>query len=90
MTFETDFLNKVEVLSEMIIEKNKQYGGSYQKSAEILKVLYPDGIFAQDYKNLLAVVRIIDKLFRIANRGNDNEWDDIAGYSLLMAVGHYE
>ena len=41
------------------------------------------------YKDTLAVARIIDKLFRIANRKNafdESPWMDIAGYGLLGAM----
>ena len=43
------------------------YGDSFGRAGQVLKVLYPDGIILDQYDDMLAVVRIIDKLFRIAN-----------------------
>ena len=55
-------------------------------SQEIIKVLYPNGIQPKQYRDMLAIVRVIDKLFRIANNKDafgESPWRDIAGYSLL-------
>lgn len=72
-------------LGKLVDEKNQQYGDSFHRSQEVLKILFPDGVEPKDYKNLLAVTRIVDKLFRIANgnQGNENAWDDIAGYGIV-------
>lgn len=65
--------------------KNKQYGDSFNRAGEILKILYPDGVKPDQYKDLLAVARVLDKLFRVAHgkQGNEDPWQDIAGYGLL-------
>jgi len=73
-------------LARLVEDKQAQYGDAFGKSEEILKVLYPNGVKVEDYRNLLTLTRIVDKLFRIAtNNGNDKEdpWRDICGYSLL-------
>lgn len=75
-----------EDLGKLIAEKQKAYGDSYGKSGELLKVLFPNGINPDNYTNLLAIVRIIDKLFRIStdpNWGGESPWKDICGYALL-------
>lgn len=74
-------------IGRLVDVKQRQYGDSFNRSAEILMVLYPDGVKPSDYKNMLAVTRTIDKLFRIANgdQGNESAWSDIAGYGILGA-----
>lgn len=52
----------------------------------MLRLLYPDGIRPEQYDDSLAVVRIIDKLFRIANNKDafgESPYKDIAGYAIL-------
>ena len=57
----------------------------------MLRVLYPDGIAPEQYDDVLAVVRIIDKLFRVANKRDafsESPGRDISGYGMLMARMH--
>ena len=73
-------------VANLVEDKQQQYGDAFGKSEQILKVLYPNGVHPDDYRNLLTITRIVDKLFRLAtNNGNDKEdpWRDICGYSLL-------
>jgi hypothetical protein len=73
-------------IGNLVDEKNLAYGSSFEKSNEILKVLYPDGVLSHQYKEMLAVTRIIDKLFRIATKKDafgENPFRDIAGYGIL-------
>jgi len=81
-----DMGRRIGALVEM---KNKAYGDSFSKADKILAVLYPDGVMPEQYRDMLAVVRLIDKLFRIANRKDafgESPWKDIAGYGILGAV----
>jgi hypothetical protein len=74
-------------IGRIVAGKNIAYGNSFSESGEILKLLYPNGVKQGEYKTLLAVTRIIDKLFRIATdeRALDEDpWKDIAGYAILM------
>jgi len=82
-----------ETIGLLVESKQKQYGDSFGKSGQIVRVLYPDGIAAHQLDDALALVRVIDKLFRIAQRGEDGKdlggespWRDIAGYALLGAT----
>ncbi len=75
-----------QAIGEMVDEKQRAYGRSFDKSGQILRLLYPYGVKVEQYDDLLAMVRIIDKLFRIAtNKGalGEDPWRDIAGYALL-------
>lgn len=78
------------LLGELTQMKNTAYGDSFAKSGEILGILYPHGIRPEQYRDALAIVRVIDKLFRIATRKDafgESPWKDIGGYGILGAVG---
>jgi hypothetical protein len=73
-------------IGSLVEEKQKAYGDSFSKSCEILKILYPNGITPDKYRDLLTITRVIDKLFRIATKKDalgENAWQDIAGYAIL-------
>ncbi len=76
-------------IGRLVHEKNAAYGDSFGRAGEILEILYPDGVRPDQYKDMLAVVRIIDKLFRIATARDalgEDPFRDIAGYGLLGAA----
>jgi hypothetical protein len=73
-------------IGTLVEEKNKAYGSSFEKSADIIKILYPNGVKPDQYTDLLSITRLIDKLFRIATRKDafgESPWQDIAGYAIL-------
>jgi len=79
-----------EQLGDLVESKQRQYGNSAGNSGDIMRVLYPIGIHPKQYRDALLVVRVLDKLNRIAQRGPDGRdlggespWRDIAGYGLL-------
>lgn len=73
----------------MVEQKQLAYGDSFGNAGDVLRKLYPDGIPPEKMDDSLVVVRVIDKLFRIATDRDalgESPWRDIAGYALL-AVG---
>ena len=73
-------------IGKLVDLKNEAYGSSFLKSEQILQVLYPEGIKPEQYKDMLAITRIVDKLFRIATNKDafgENPFKDIAGYGIL-------
>jgi hypothetical protein len=73
-------------IGALVAEKQKAYGDSYGNSGKILEILFPECIRKDQYSEVLAIVRIVDKLFRLAtdpDYGEESPWRDIAGYSLL-------
>jgi len=73
-------------LADLIEKKNKAYGNAFAKTTEILKQLYPNGIKVEQYSDIHVIVRVLDKLSRIANNNDpfgESPYQDIAGYSLL-------
>lgn len=69
-------------------DKNAAYGQSVERSQEILRILYPNGISPEQYCDMQLITRVIDKLFRIATDKQafgESPWKDIAGYAILGA-----
>lgn len=92
-TTTSDNSNKVSVyeqlgadLGKLVGEKNKAYGDSFHRAGEFLRILYPDGIKPEQYTDVLCIVRIFDKLKRIATDKDalgESPYRDIGGYALL-------
>jgi len=74
-----------KAIGALVDEKNLQYGDAFNRGGCILEILYPDGVRPDQYRDMLGVIRVIDKLFRVANgkQGREDPWQDIAGYGLL-------
>lgn len=70
----------------LVDTKNKAYGSAFDDAGNFLKLLYPDGIQPEQYGDALALVRIFDKMKRIATDKDalgESPYRDIAGYGLL-------
>jgi hypothetical protein len=72
------------------IEKNRKYGDAARKVTDLLYVLYPDGIAPANYPDALLLIRLLDKVVRLASydeerKAADDEspWVDVAGYGVL-------
>lgn len=75
-------------IGALVDKKNAAYGDSFNKSGEILKLLFPKGIAPEQYEDMLFIVRNIDKLFRLATSKDafgENPCRDIAGYAILKS-----
>jgi hypothetical protein len=73
-------------IGKLVEEKQAAYGNSFDMSADFLKLLWPDGVPVESYGDMLCVIRIFDKLKRIAtNKGWNGEspYKDLCGYGLL-------
>ena len=78
-----------EEIGKLVSEKNTAYGSSFAEAHKILAVLYPKGIAPHQFTDALAIIRVIDKLFRIATNKDafgESPWQDIAGYGILGVV----
>ena len=81
-----DYVKIGNEIGKLVAEKNEAYGDSFGQACKILEVLYPKGIQTHQYRDALAVTRVIDKLFRLANKGDafgESPWKDICGYAIL-------
>jgi len=73
-------------IGELVEEKNKAYGSSFDKCGTFLKLLYPDGVEPEQYTDMLCIVRMFDKLIRIATNKDafgESPYRDLVGYGLL-------
>lgn len=73
-------------IGDLVTQKQAAYGDSFGKSGQVMRILYPDGIPTDKLDDALTVVRVLDKLFRIATDRDalgESPWKDIAGYALL-------
>ena len=79
------YADRGRAIGAMVDRKQREYGDSYHRAEGVIRALWPDGIPVESYMDALAVVRVIDKLFRIAagKQGDEDPWKDIAGYGLL-------
>lgn len=76
-------------IAELLKKKNEAYGESFEKGGEILKMMYPNGASHDQMADALCVIRIVDKLFRIATNKDafgESPYRDICGYALLGAL----
>lgn len=76
-------------IANLVKEKQLAYGDSFGKSGSIMRTLYPDGIRPEQMDDALTIVRVIDKLFRIATSKDafgEDPWKDCVGYALLATV----
>jgi hypothetical protein len=88
-----DYIKISQELGSLVDEKQKAYGDSFSKSDQIIKLLYPEGVKPENYRDLLTITRIIDKLFRIATNKNaygESPYRDIAGYAILGLANDME
>jgi len=78
-----------EEIGALTERKNAAYGNSFDKCGTFLQLLYPQGIAPEQYGDALALVRIFDKMMRIATQKgafDESPYRDIAGYGLLGAA----
>lgn len=76
-------------IGALVDRKNAAYGCSFDKAGDVLRILYPRGIALDELDDALAVVRVVDKLFRIATDRDalgESPWMDIAGYGILACA----
>lgn len=73
-------------IANLVVEKDKAYGSAFDKAGEFLKLLYPNGVKPENYTDMLGIVRIFDKLSRIATDKkafSEEPFADIIGYCLI-------
>lgn len=93
MLYSRVMTNKYEELGKqigaLVGEKNVAYGDSFGQVGSFLQILYPNGIPVESYTDALCIVRIFDKLKRIATHKDafgESPYRDIAGYALLGTI----
>lgn len=78
-----------QALGLLIDEKRRQYGGgALERAAAVMTLLYPDGIQPEHYCDAMSLMRVVEKLCRVAggNQGDEDAWIDIAGHGLVAGA----
>lgn len=73
-------------VGELVAQKNAAYGDSIRMAAKCMQLIFPNGIPVEKIPDALMIVRILDKLNRIANHKeafNESPYTDITGYGIL-------
>ena len=75
-------------IEELLEKKNHSYGNSVARSADMMRALFPCGMGIQVYHRVHFMIRIFDKLCRLASPNIRREeavdaWKDIVGYGML-------
>lgn len=70
-------------VAEMLNEKTRQYGTTYEGAGDFLRAIYPNGLSHENYEDAILMIRIYDVLMRRANGGYENAWKYVAGYGIL-------
>ena len=88
MTDFAELLHEVgSEIRDLTVEKNMAYGDAVNKTAELLEILYPDGIGVELLPDALLLTRCFDKMVRIAQGDKsafgEDPWRDIGGYALI-------
>ncbi len=84
-----DYLALAAEIGALVEAKQKSYGDSFGKSGAVMRILYPAGIKTEQLDDALTVVRMLDKIFRVATDRDalgESPFRDIAGYALLAAA----
>lgn len=82
----SDFEVIANEIGKLVSEKNKAYGNSFADAEKFLNILFPNGIPNTSYSDMLCIVRIFDKLKRIATNKDafgESPYRDLAGYAIL-------
>lgn len=82
-----DYESAGGLLGALVLEKQRQYGNALKRAAEMLAILWPDGLPVDQYLDACSVMRVIEKLSRVAagDLGDESAWLDIAGHGLVAA-----
>lgn len=85
------FTDKALQLAQLVKDKREAYGDSFGRTEKLFHILYPDGVPTEQFKNALFILRVLDKICRLANNGdsdpmNEDPVVDIAGYALVKLV----
>jgi hypothetical protein len=84
-----DYQALANEIGSLVNEKNEAYGNSFEDAEQFLKLLFPAGIPLKSYSDMLCIVRIFDKLKRIATKKDafgESPYRDLVGYGLLGAA----
>lgn len=74
-------------IGNLVEEKSKAYG-DWNVPGQMLRLLYPEGVKTEQVDDMLTIVRILDKIRRIATKKDafgESPYRDIIGYAMQGA-----
>lgn len=91
LDFATRAVLLADEMAKTLAEKREAYGTPLASSGEFMKLLYPVDITPEQYQDALTLIRMFDKMCRIANHPegdpmNEDPWRDICGYAMLALL----
>lgn len=90
---ESNFVGVATEIGELLVVKDAAYGSAFEKTKEILKILFPNGLPVEAFDDGLTIQRILDKICRLTvlctnpeenktEERTEDAWKDIAGYAI--------
>lgn len=83
----TDFEKVGLKIGQLLNRKNRDYGNAFIDGTKFMELLFPNGIPIDKYSDVLLLIRIFDKMKRIAtvkkHTDIESPFEDIAGYGML-------
>lgn len=76
-------------IGQLVDKKQAAYGNAFGSSGPAMRLLFPHGIPPARYDDALLLVRIWDKMKRVATDNDpdgESPYRDIAGYGILGAA----
>lgn len=89
----SSFVAVATEIGELLVVKDAAYGSAFEKTKEILKILFPNGLPVEAFDDGLTIQRILDKICRLTvlctnpeenktEERTEDAWKDIAGYAI--------
>jgi tRNA A37 threonylcarbamoyltransferase TsaD len=85
----TQFKEIAKGVAQELEKKNLAYGNAFDKTTKMLLLLYPQGIPVTSYPDIHVIVRMLDKISRIAQNKDpygESPYLDLAGYAILATA----
>lgn len=81
---EANFENVAKQIVDSVKAAERETGNCFTKSTEVIRILFPAGIPPGKEQEVASMLRIIDKMFRIANNPGSTatEWQVLSAYAL--------
>ena len=73
-------------IGALVDSKQAQYGDAISAVDDIMSILYPNGVPKEKMRDMLLIVRMLDKICRLSlgnGEGGESPFKDLTGYSIL-------
>ena len=76
-------------IGALVDKKNKAYGNSFSDVESFIKMIFPEKINVDNYGDAIFIIRLFDKMKRLAtdkNAFNEDVYKDIIGLAVRLYV----